>query len=181
MPRLLRHLRKKNRWQSDEPLLWLEEGDIPADPLDNLSTLQNKLSVFEVNDDLSRIERVAAAMATRKELIQEFDYIVFDQELLEEIGIAINLVGGDTPDNKANSWHRDLIQLSATKLVELAKRLVPTTEPDQILPKRIREVLINIVASGEIDWNQVNLKNEHGRAEIETEIERLRALRQQKS
>lgn len=159
MPNLLRQLRKKNRWHWSQPLSWLDEGDVPADPLANLETKKNTLSVFEIDNDISRIERIAAAMAgqSNEGPKVEFEYVIFDQSILGEIGIKIVNSDGQTPDSEVNSWHRDLTELSVTKLSSLAKRIVPIAKSRQVLPKRVREVFIENVRAKNIQWDKVTI------------------------
>lgn len=173
MPNLLRQLRKRNKWHWNQPLSWLDEGDVPADPLANLETTKNTLSVFEVDDDISKIERIAAAMAGQSTNgPEEFDYIIFDQSILSEVGIKILKSNGQTPDNEVNSWHYDLTEISVTKLASLAKHIVPSTKSRQILSKRVKEVFIENARMGKIQWDKVTIKK--------SEMDKLREEIEQK-
>jgi hypothetical protein len=160
MPSLFRALLKKNRWFWEEPLPWLLPGEIPADPLEHLIPNQFRLSVFEVDGDRTRIERVAAAIAAKRYgEIDTVEFIVFDQSVLEELGIQVdNAVPGDTCDAEVNLWHRDIVNISAGKLVEFATRIVPTVRSDWVLSKRIREVILESIRAGRYEWSRVNLK-----------------------
>ena len=150
MPVLLRQLRIKNCWRTDEPLPWLGTGEVPADPLANFKTGNNTLSVFVVEGDRRRIERIAAAMAATATHLDDFEYVVFDQNVLQPVGIQIIKVEGDTVDSIVNDWHMDLVELSAAKVAELARILVPNCEPDMVTAKRVVEVLADIIASGSV-------------------------------
>lgn len=160
MPKLFRALLKKNKWFWDGPLPWLEPGDIPADPLEHLTPNQFRLSVYEVNDDRSRIERVAAAIAAKRPGdIDNVEFVVFDQSILDEVGIQIDTAApGDTCDAEVNIWHRDMINISANKLVAFAKRIVPTVQSDWVLAKKIHEVILESIRMSRYEWSKVNLK-----------------------
>jgi hypothetical protein len=74
MPLMLRKIRKA-RWyqhnQADFP--WLLDEDIPADPLGDLVTNDNELSVWQINDDKSNLHRIAAALAANSDDISNLD------------------------------------------------------------------------------------------------------------
>ena len=116
MPLLLRKIRK-NRW-----FLYLLEGEIPADPLVDLATSANRLSVWYIEADRSNLERVQVALASNGEYVSNFDYALFEDRLLEGLNVKISQTVGSTPDESANvEWHRDVEELSASKLAEIAK------------------------------------------------------------
>src|SRR5882672_947819 len=105
MPLLLRTVRE-NRWYKSEAAPWLETGDVPADPLGDLATSQNRLSVWEVADDRSNVERIVRAVAIGRDKIAAMGYVLFDSELLPAVGIRTEVEGGGTADEAANAWHR---------------------------------------------------------------------------
>jgi len=162
MPKLLRAISaKKNRWVWDNlPLTWLDEGDIPASPLGNLMPKTDKLSVYEITDDRSSINRIATALAVSKQKLDVIEYIVFEESVLTEIGIEMDKQApGETYDPDVNLWHRDLVNISANKLVALVKRILPITIPDFVLPKKLSEVFEEVARSKNVDWGYVQLSN----------------------
>ena len=154
MPLLLRKLRKP-RWTLDKDLPWLAEGDIPADPLSDLATSENKLSVFLVEDDRSNLDQVVTAVAATRGHLAVFDYALFDQQLLPQLNIKIESTDGGTLDQVVNSWHRDLVELSALKLVELAKAILANAEKNRVLEKKIGQLMAQAVSLGRIDGDQL--------------------------
>jgi hypothetical protein len=75
MPLILRKIRKARWYQYDRSdFPWLLEEDIPADPLGDLATNDNELSVWQINDDKSNLPRVAAALAANCDDISNLDY-----------------------------------------------------------------------------------------------------------
>lgn len=56
MPFLLRTV-KGRKWYHDPDLLWLREGDMPADTLTDLRTEANKPSLWYVEDDKSNLSQ----------------------------------------------------------------------------------------------------------------------------
>lgn len=154
MPFILRTIRK-NRWLQ-ENLDWLKEGDVPADPLGDLATTNNELSVWFVEDDKSNLEQILAAFAATRETSAHVDYALFDPQILEELGILNKRTKGGTPDPQANTWHIDLYELSASKLVELTKALLLKSERTRISQKEICQLVVTAINLGRID--QASLK-----------------------
>lgn len=171
MPTLLRVLpNRKLGWGWEDALPWLEHDDIPADPLGQITTYKNTLSVFEVNDDPSRIERVAVALAAGKQKLDDVEYIVFDQSILDEVGIVLDNKLGKTCDPEVNDWHRDMKEVSANKLVSFAKKAVPALKPNWVLAKKIRQLLVAACRERKIELAKLGLSSEE-KAKLKVEIE----------
>lgn len=159
MPLVLRKIRKA-RWYRLEGVSWLAEGDVHADPLADLPTSENRLSVWHVEDDRSNLERVVAALAASCGAVSNLDYALLDQQVLSTtLKVKIEGNRGASPDDKANeSWHRDLVELSASKLVELAKAFLANGERDRVPEKKVRRLLADAVASGNVDSRRVDAR-----------------------
>jgi len=151
MPFILRTIRKA-RWYKIEDVSWLEKGDVPADPLADLNTKANELSVWLIEDDRSNLNQVVTALAATRTHISNLDYALLDLQLLPELNIKVRHTTGGTPDEKANvSWHRDLVELSAFKVVELAKSILAKAERKRVPETEIRRLIIQAIASGRIE------------------------------
>jgi hypothetical protein len=124
---------------------------MPADPLADLNTESNKLSAWLIEDDLSNLERVSVALAAGRDRIDDFDYALFDQRLLKELNIDMLDTRGTTPDAEANSWHRDLVHLSAERLGELARAIWVHGQTDRRLKKQMAEAVTGAVKTGRLD------------------------------
>ena len=72
---------------------WFEQGDVQADTSRCLSTAENTLSVYALDQPERQVERVVAALALTR--------------VIEECGIARISLPGTTPDPEANLWHQD--------------------------------------------------------------------------
>lgn len=140
MPLLLRNVRE-NRWLRSEAASWLEKGDVPADPLGDLATKENRLSVWEVALDRSNLERIVRALAVNRDKIADMGYVLFDSGLLAAAGIDALVEDGATADAEANSWHRDLINLSGNKLVRLTRLILENGESGTVLKKRLEQLV----------------------------------------
>lgn len=152
MPLLLRTVRE-NRWYKQPAAPWLERGDVPADPLGDLTTTQNALSVWQVESDRSNLERVVRAVAIGKQKVDSSGWVLFDSEILRSIGIGVAEVRGGTKDEEANGWHRDLTDLSGSKLVALARAIFAHGESGTIPKKRMATLIEEGIASQQLPAN----------------------------
>jgi len=170
MPLILRKIRKARWYYNQSGFPWLLESDIPADPLGDLATNNNELSVWQIDDDKSNLPRVAAALAANGDDISNLDYALFDQKLLNEINITLRPSKGNSPDETANqNWHSDIVELSARKLVELAKAILTHAEIKRIPEKEILHLLAQAVAADQIERTKL-------RAKIWAKIDKLAIL-----
>ncbi|MCZ7568850.1 MAG: hypothetical protein M5U01_09715 [Ardenticatenaceae bacterium] len=139
---------KLNQWYPRINCPWLEENELHADPVVDLATRGNTLSVW-VLDDRSNVERVMVALAASVDHVSAIDYVLFDSRLLDNLGIIAEEEAGATPDEEANRcWHRNLVKLSAQKLTSLATAILETGHWDRIPEKTVRERIIQGVDSG---------------------------------
>ncbi len=132
---------------------WLGSDDVPADPLGDLSTLDNKLSVWYVDDAQQNLGRVSAALAAGREKIDKLDYALIDIDTLTRLGIESKKTPGESPDDHANkNWHYDLHRLSGKALTSLAKAILPQTESRaRLLPKKVKELIKAGLSNAELD------------------------------
>jgi hypothetical protein len=148
---LLRKIRK-NRWYQEDAVPYLQAGDAPADPLADLNTQENSLSMFYVEDNRSNLDRVVTALAANCQAISNLDYALIDQSLLSAHGLKAVRTPGAVPDATVSSfWHWDLVELSARRLVVLAHVILTKGEIGRILEKRIAELIREAIKEGNID------------------------------
>ncbi len=154
MPLLLRAIRK-SRWNKDN-FPWLTQDDIQADLLGDLVTSNNTLSVWLVQDDKSNLNEVITALASNRNTISNLDYAIFDISLLESINIKLEVNEGNTHYDKSNRWHRDLIELTANKIVKLAESMLKNSSIERVLEKKISDLIKGAVDNGQIDKEKLN-------------------------
>ncbi|MHB8625622.1 MAG: hypothetical protein ACYDBJ_04530 [Aggregatilineales bacterium] len=138
---------RMNRWEPPDGG-WLKPGDYPADTLLDLATSNNILSVYYVETE-AEIERVAIAIAANRDQINVVDYVVVDLSAFEQIRVEPKQVRGDTPDEVVNTWHRDLIQLSVHRMVDLVG-VMWGAKKKRIQQKRVKELLVENAVKGYI-------------------------------
>jgi hypothetical protein len=150
MAKLLRKVKRQNRWFKAGAQPLLDIGDVPADPLGDLTTSENKLSVYRVDGDVPEIERIARALALSGQHLDNVGYVIFDASLLEQLSVGLDPIDGKTDDNVVNKWHVDLTNLTGTKLVALTRLILLEGISDIILKKRIVELVEQGLSSNEL-------------------------------
>ena len=111
---------------------------------------QCRLSVWVVTNDRSNIERIVRAVAVGRDRIDSMGYALFDSALLAEIGTTAEMVPGKTPDEDANVWHRDLVDLSGNKLIALTRMILTQGEIGAVLKKRLMELVLDGIQQMEL-------------------------------
>ena len=74
----LRKIDARSLWQNPLPGEgWLGDRDLRADALRDLRTDENKLSIFEVNEeDGIPVKRIVAAIAAKRDFLAKVDFIL---------------------------------------------------------------------------------------------------------
>lgn len=155
MPLLLRKIRR-SKWHSSGTPPWLQNGEIQADALGDIRTDSNNLSVWEVEDDKSNLDQVITALAASCDSLSNLDYSLFDKSSLSKIGIKAETNKGKTPYERANNLHRDLIELTATKIVKLAEVMLHSSSRERVSEKQILTLIKAAVNSQQIDITRLN-------------------------
>jgi hypothetical protein len=125
---------------------------MPADPLGDLATKDNALSVWFVDDGKSNLKRIAAALAARCDHVSNVDYALFDQAMLDRLDIQMEKSYGGTPDDYANrNWHYDLVKLSGRKLLELAGAVLANSERKRLPGKEVERLVADGVFAN-LNW-----------------------------
>jgi hypothetical protein len=153
MAKFLRKVQYKTNWDpAGEFSKYLPPGEAPADALQDLVTSDNTLSVWEIDDKGTNLERVLAAIASRGDHLQKIDYLIVDSRHLLELGLAMEKKTGQTHDGYANeSWHFDLTHLSASDLSRLANNMFAHGKTDRKREPSLIELLNKSIESGFVD------------------------------
>ncbi len=147
MALLLRKI-QRGRWYRPD---WLGPDDAPADGLWDLFTTQNVLSAWLVDDGRQNLERVVAAQASNRDHLAEFDYALVPEQSVREVGITIVETTGESPDEYANNtWHRDLIELSAGKVERLARLISKEDARKRVQPPQVKAWILRGRAAGRL-------------------------------
>ena len=151
---LLRKITKPKWYDTD----WLPRGEVPADGLVDLRTDGNELSVWRVEPDESNLNAIVAALAGRGKRIDKLDYVLLDDDVVTRLQIGCVQSDGDSPHTDANSrWHRDLVQLTATKIIELAREVKRREAGHKRVNQHaIKRILKNALDSGAMQRSAVD-------------------------
>lgn len=149
-------IRKRN-WDKPADAPWLKSNELHADPLGDLRTTDNALSVWLIHDDKSNLEQVIIALAVNRQQIDKFEYGLFDQAIPLKLDIPMLTSDGKTPIPDANRWHRDLVQLTADKLVDLAKAIFDKMERERLFHEEVAAKILAVLASF-VDLSRLNTK-----------------------
>jgi hypothetical protein len=151
---LLRIIAKTKWYIEDVP--WLLEGDLQADALGDLKTKENKLSLWHVEDDRSNFARLVTALAAARQKPDKFDYALINVEVVDEIDIRRIRSDGDSPDDHVNgTWHWDLYELTAQKLLAFALRIRQHGIIDRVKEKDIKNWLVDGVTQRRFQRDRV--------------------------
>jgi hypothetical protein len=146
----------KSKWLPADKHTWLASGEIAADVLCDFQTKLNTLSVYEIDDERSNLMRVVAAIAATRNSVQHLEYALIERKRIEEIGVKCIKIGGKTGDEKVNDCHYDLIELSASKIVDIAKIMFSESEKDVVFDKDIGNSILEGIQEGHIIESEIN-------------------------
>lgn len=92
MPFVFRKLDRKARFYR---VKWTGTDDVQADALREFRTKGNALSIWLIDDSLSNLERVIAAVAAGRDRLCNLDYALIDRTLLDELDIQVRSQEGE--------------------------------------------------------------------------------------
>ena len=151
------------KWVPENPLTALDDDDIEADPVGDLATENNSLSIFAITDDATALRAAAAIIIGRGGKIkwQELGYVIIPEELLHKLDIEPipDPPGGDTKDNEVNKWHINIGDLSGKKVVHLAKAINDECSLKQIFPAQLYVALATCVREGGVILKDIQDKD----------------------
>jgi len=153
MPLAVRKIDNKILWEApldEEQKKWLGERDLCADALEDLFTVKNTLSIFLIDENVSE-ERIFIALSAARNSVQDIDYVIFDLSACDDLEIECTAVEGDTPDNAVNKVHRDLIQLTATKVAALGNLMKQRGQTRRVRYKTVGRSINSSIGAGSLD------------------------------
>lgn len=159
MEKFLRTVRK-SKWNKNSELKWLKDGQLQADALVDLSSKGNKLSLYLVDTDNADLQlRVVAALAANRDHIAHIDCAFIEPEFLQSIGVKIEDVDGETADDKVNAIHKDLAELTASQVFEIAKHISDKQDLRRFLKNKVEGAITSGVQNKDLDYARIKLLN----------------------
>jgi hypothetical protein len=140
---------------------WASRGQaLPADVIGPFNrTKDNRLSVYELNDEGTNSARVLAAIGVGSQSgLTDTDCLIFDSTVVDGLGIALEKSEGTTLDTATNKLHWDLVTLTGTQIVALASALVDGAKVEPMLQSELVTGLKEAVASGQVDVAKLSVK-----------------------
>jgi hypothetical protein len=131
---------------------WYPDTNIEEALNDLRSDANNKLSVWHIEDDYSNLNRVICVLATWRDEIENFDYILIEYRILSDLNIMIEHTRGSSSDEEANrEWHRNLCGLTEQRRRALAQMIKANCKPIRLPQKNVAILLADGVIAGHID------------------------------
>ena len=140
---------------------WLPEGDVPADPVCDFRTVENKASVWKIGNHqedqrLLLERRIAVAIAARRDRVASFDYILLDSAAVDAAGIEVCRNDGESADPELNgSLHRNLEKISAGKLAKLVNTILREPRIERLYPKDIAIEIWDRICKKHLDKRRI--------------------------
>jgi hypothetical protein len=149
-PFLIRKI-KKRKW--DKPDFPAEKAvPVPADPVGDFCTENNEISVWVVEENNDNLARLITALSGAKTTnVSQFDYAIFDSQLVRDLSLELKPTPGESPDEEANGkWHRDIVVETADKLCALVKTIYNNCTKDRVPAAQVKAYLKKAIESGQI-------------------------------
>jgi hypothetical protein len=163
---LLRQV-KYNRWLFDDEEAWIFQGKAPADIAPDFASEKNRLSLWVVDEEQTNLNRIILALVGNRSNLQHFEYILFEELILEQCSIASIQTPGDVLDPEVARVHIDVDVEDINGLAQFAKSiwLSPTKELARIMTA-------DIVSISYAAFNIGTFKQEYCKANIFAELQR---------
>lgn len=158
MSLFLKKVDRRARWLIPEPPLeWLKEGEAPADPLADIRAKEGKLSLWEIEEDRSNLPEVVVALAANRQHLDAFDYVLFSSKILRDLKISCVSTSGTTSHARANTYHRDAIEITVSKGAELARAIwLSAEEKERVPPYEVKNLIGESLAKGDLEAEQLS-------------------------
>ena len=152
------YLRKidMGNWYQASPPEWLREGEIPSDPICDFNTDENDLSLWRVGDD-EDVKRIMGGLAAARSYIpNNLDYVTAPEAAIDGLGLKIEATTGNSADDDINrNLHRDVRELDARRLTEVAKVFWTVGKTGRLLKDELVGSILDRVDRGDIKYDQL--------------------------
>lgn len=157
------YVRKINtkKWSSTSPG-WVIDDDIEADPIGDLVTSKNKLSVYEISNHDEACRAIATVIAGSMNPVS-IGYVIIEHSELEHLGCNVERSTGETVDEEVNSWHRDIVQISGRKLLQMAIMIRDNhkAQVGELFEAQVGKILAQSIQAGHLKKDSLKIKPTH--------------------
>jgi hypothetical protein len=145
----------KRRWDVES---WVPPGDIPAGPFGDLApSPTSALSIWLIDQDLSNLDRIVAALAAGRNHLDKFDYVLVDERAVLQLQVEIEARAEKCPDEEASAqWHRNMIRLTGSQLNALVRLIYSSGLKRRILEPDVEAIIRSALQRGHLDRSRVN-------------------------
>ncbi len=152
---LIRKINKSKWFQIDIK----NDDDVSADAITNcLKTTNNTLSVWSIENE-GDIEQAILAIASNLDHIETIDVVILNDQKLQEFGIKIITSKGNTPIESLKEIHRDLSELTFSKLGNVKDHIVERIRNDRIkrfTKGNLKKILKRAIEKGFLELDDLN-------------------------
>ncbi len=128
MSLLVRKINKAKWFQVDIE----NDSDVSADAVTNcLRTTNNTLSVWQINTEKD-LDNAVLALVTKHEHLETIDIIILEESSIKDYNISIVASPGETPIDKLAQNHRDLAELTFSKIGSIKDYIVERIRTDNL-------------------------------------------------
>ncbi len=136
-----------------------KDNDVSADAITNcLKTTNNTLSVWSIENE-DDIEKAILAIASNLDHIETIDIVILNDEVLQESGIKIITSKGNTPIESLKEIHRDLSELTFSKLGNVKDHIVERIRNDKLrrfTKGKLKKILRDAIEKGFLELDDLN-------------------------
>lgn len=151
MTLILRKLQQKRYWDQAP---WLGAHDVQADATKCLTTKENELSVFKIDNQM-QVRRVVAALALTRDNLAYVDLAIIPESVLKKCGIKRDKNPAGTPDLEVNEWHLNLVELTAAKIANLASAIRSDGKITRCQQSHVQAAIKDSLCFGQVEMEKI--------------------------
>ncbi|WP_421827061.1 hypothetical protein [Larkinella sp.] len=133
--------------------------DTPADAISScLRTQNNTLSVWRIEDE-SEVKEAILAIISNQDQLDTIDIVILKETYLSENSIQIETTKGETPVKELVNIHRDLSQLTYSKLGIIAKHITDQEATfKRITVKDSKQIILEAIEKKRLSIDDLKVK-----------------------
>lgn len=154
MPFLVRKINKAKWFQLDIH----QSNEVSADAITNcLKTTKNTLSVWHIESE-DDLDNAVLAIVANQEHLDTIDIVILDESSLTDYNLNIVASPGETPVTSLINAHRDIAELTFTKLGHVKEHIVERIRNNKL--KRytvasLKKILLDAIENGIVQRNDL--------------------------
>ena len=145
---------------------WLKPNQVPIRPLHDILTtdeankVQEELSFWHIKKDKSNLNRIIAAIVSKWNHFDKFDYILIDNSKFQEWELKIEATKGQTADKEANDkWHFNISEFSIEKILKIIKFVSKERKFYRYTAPNVRKIFFESVTRNWFDNSEIKVEN----------------------